>query len=124
MIYLIEIRAETDLMCNTNRFRPPKYEFLDGNLFVFHMIHMKSRVPWPPRRPPIMYVVIGSFSHELQMIYVAGARTAEIRRFQGFTWFRVSALTEPPKRTYAIQMTYVVIGSFSHELQIISTTEI
>ena len=72
----------------------------------------------------MMYVVIGSFSHELQMIYVAGARTAEIRRFRGFTGFRVYALTEPPKRTYAIQMTYVVIGSFSHELQIISTTEI
>ena len=121
MIYLIEIRAETDLMCNTNRFRPPKYEFLDGNLFVFHM---RSRASSPPRRPPMMYVVIGSFSHELQMIYVAGARTAEIRRFRGFTGFRVYALTEPPKRTYAIHMTYVVIGSFSHELQIISTTEI
>ena len=90
MIYLIEIRAETDLMCNTNRFRPPKYEFLDGNLFVFHM---RSRALRPPRRLPMMYVVIGSFSHELQMIYVAGARTADIRRFRGFTGFRVYIFT-------------------------------
>ena len=90
MIYLIEIRAGTDIMCKTNRFRPLKYEFLDRNLFVFHM---RSRAPKPPRRPPMMYVVIGSFSHELQMIYVAGARTTEIRRSRGFTGFRVSALT-------------------------------
>ena len=67
----------------------------------------------------MMYVVIGSFSHELQMIYVAGARTTDIRRFRGFTGFWVYGLTEPPKRTYEIQMMYVVIGSFSHELQII-----
>ena len=67
----------------------------------------------------ITYVVIGSFSHELQMIYVAGARTTDIWRSRGFTRFRVYSLTEPPKRTYEIQMTYVVIGSFSHELQII-----
>ena len=65
------------------------------------------------------YVVIGSFSHELLMIYVAGARTSDIRRFRGFTGVRVYGLTEPPKRTYEIQMMYVVIGSFSHELQII-----
>ena len=38
--------------------------------------------------------------------------------------FRMYALAEPPKRTYAIHMTYVVIGSFSREIQIISTTEI
>ena len=53
------------------------------------------------------------------MIYVAGARTADIRRFRGFQGFRLYGLTEPPKRIYEIQMTYVVIGSFSHELQMI-----
>ena len=91
MIYLIEIRAETELTCNMNIFRPPKYEFLDRNLFVFHM---RSWAPRPPRRPPMMYVVIGSFSHELQMIYVADAGTADVRRFQGSRGFRVYVLTK------------------------------
>ena len=67
----------------------------------------------------MMYVVIGSFSHELQMIYVAGPRTADIRRFRGFQGLRVYGLTEPPNWTYEIQMTYVMIGSYSHELQMI-----
>ena len=39
--------------------------------------------------------------------------------FGGFRGFWVYVLTEPLKRTYEIQMTYVVIGSFSHELQMI-----
>ena len=76
----------------------------------------------PPKQTyeiQMTYVMIGSLSHELEMIYVAGSRTTDIRRFRGFTGFRVYGLTEPPKRTYEIQMMYVVIGSFSHELQII-----
>ena len=71
----------------------------------------------PPKRTyeiQMTYVMIGSFSHKPKIIYVAGAGTADVWRFQGF-W--VYVLTEPPKRTYEIQMTYVMIGSFSHELQ-------
>ena len=73
----------------------------------------------PPKQTygiQMTYVVIGSSSHELRIIYMAGAETADIRRFRGF---RVYGLTEPSKRTYEIQMTYVMIGCFSHELQII-----
>ena len=68
-------------------FRRPKYEFLDRNLFVFHM---RSRAPRPPQRLPMMYVVIERFSHELQTIYVVGARIADFFRFRGFTGFRQS----------------------------------
>ena len=82
--------ARTNGIRRFQGFRRPKYEFLDRNLFVFHM---RSRAPRPPRGPPMMYVVIGSFSHELQMIYVAGARTAEISRI-----YRVSGVWS--HRTY------------------------
>ena len=54
-----------------------------------------------------MYVVIGSFSRELQMIYVAGAGTADVRGVSG-----ICAHT-----TYELQIMYVVIGSLSRELQ-------
>ena len=93
MIHQIEICAETDLACNTNRFRGLKYEFLDRNLFVFHMRYMAPR---PPRGQPMIYVVIGSSSHKLQMMPKSVCILREIyqgvfpSRHLSFSWRRLS----------------------------------